>query len=80
MPSSMKSPIGIFDSGLGGISVLRAIREQMPGCLVAQLSESFSSIAFTNSPANFSSLQVIFLFFVQEFLTAKHAKNAKKNL
>jgi len=25
-----KSPIGIFDSGVGGISVLRAIREQMP--------------------------------------------------
>src|SRR5215510_9985421 len=24
------SPIGIFDSGVGGISVLRAIREQMP--------------------------------------------------
>src|SRR5512139_950697 len=30
MPSST-SPIGIFDSGVGGISVLRAIREQMPG-------------------------------------------------
>ncbi len=29
MPSSI-SPIGIFDSGVGGISVLRAIREQMP--------------------------------------------------
>src|SRR5574338_1141396 len=24
------SPIGIFDSGVGGISVLRAIREHMP--------------------------------------------------
>ncbi|MBN2117649.1 MAG: glutamate racemase [Anaerolineales bacterium] len=29
MPSPT-SPIGIFDSGVGGISVLRAIREQMP--------------------------------------------------
>jgi glutamate racemase len=29
MPSQT-SPIGIFDSGIGGISVLRAIREQMP--------------------------------------------------
>jgi glutamate racemase len=28
--SSQTSPIGIFDSGVGGISVLRAIREQMP--------------------------------------------------
>lgn len=31
MSISPDSPIGIFDSGVGGISVLRAIREQMPG-------------------------------------------------
>jgi glutamate racemase len=30
MSSNSSSPIGIFDSGVGGISVLRAIREQMP--------------------------------------------------
>ena len=30
MPVELDSPIGIFDSGVGGISVLRAIREQMP--------------------------------------------------
>jgi glutamate racemase len=30
MPLDSTSPIGIFDSGVGGISVLRAIREQMP--------------------------------------------------
>lgn len=30
MPNSSTSPIGIFDSGVGGISVLGAIREQMP--------------------------------------------------
>ena len=30
MPISSNSPIGIFDSGVGGISVLRAIRAQMP--------------------------------------------------
>jgi glutamate racemase len=30
MPLHPTSPIGIFDSGVGGISVLRAIREQMP--------------------------------------------------
>src|SRR5512147_1224605 len=30
MSSKTSSPIGIFDSGVGGISVLRAIREQMP--------------------------------------------------
>jgi len=30
MPLNPTLPIGIFDSGVGGISVLRAIREQMP--------------------------------------------------
>ena len=30
MSSNTRSPIGIFDSGIGGISVLRAVREQMP--------------------------------------------------
>jgi glutamate racemase len=30
MTSHSGSPIGIFDSGVGGVSVLRAIREQMP--------------------------------------------------
>jgi glutamate racemase len=30
MATSSNSPVGIFDSGVGGISVLRAIREQMP--------------------------------------------------
>lgn len=30
MPFDKNSPIGVFDSGVGGISVLRAIREQMP--------------------------------------------------
>jgi glutamate racemase len=30
MSNSSTSPIGVFDSGVGGISVLRAIREQMP--------------------------------------------------
>jgi glutamate racemase len=34
MSNSSNSPIGIFDSGVGGISVLRAIREQMPEELV----------------------------------------------
>jgi glutamate racemase len=30
MPISSTSPIGIFDSGVGGLSVLRAVRAQMP--------------------------------------------------
>lgn len=28
--TEQKNPIGIFDSGVGGLSVLRSIREQMP--------------------------------------------------
>lgn len=31
MPVDKHSPIGVFDSGVGGITVLRAIREQLPG-------------------------------------------------
>src|SRR6266496_5963663 len=30
MPSNQTPPIGVFDSGVGGLSVLRAIRAQMP--------------------------------------------------
>ncbi|HTO99862.1 MAG TPA: glutamate racemase [Anaerolineales bacterium] len=30
MPPDLHSPIGVFDSGVGGISVLRAIRGQLP--------------------------------------------------
>ena len=30
MSLNLTAPIGIFDSGVGGLSVLRAIREQMP--------------------------------------------------
>src|SRR6266536_2433305 len=30
MPSNQTPPIGIFDSGVGGLSVFRAIRSQMP--------------------------------------------------
>ena len=29
-PTNINNPIGVFDSGVGGLSVLRAIREQMP--------------------------------------------------
>lgn len=30
-PSSTHSPIGVFDSGVGGLSVLRALRAELPG-------------------------------------------------
>ncbi|MGD8457781.1 MAG: glutamate racemase [Anaerolineales bacterium] len=31
MPTTKSAPIAVFDSGVGGLSVLRAIREQFPG-------------------------------------------------
>jgi len=33
------SPIGIFDSGVGGLSVLRAVRQQMPGESIAYVGD-----------------------------------------
>ena len=39
MSKTADSPIGVFDSGVGGLSVLRAIREQMPQELVLYLGD-----------------------------------------
>ncbi|MEG0922722.1 MAG: glutamate racemase [Comamonas sp.] len=39
MPSPT-SPIGVFDSGIGGLSVLRALREQLPGERFVYLADS----------------------------------------
>ncbi len=35
-----KYPIGIFDSGVGGLSVLKAVREQMPGENIIYLADT----------------------------------------
>ncbi|KVM99504.1 MULTISPECIES: glutamate racemase [unclassified Burkholderia] len=38
--SPARTPIGIFDSGLGGLSVLRAVREQLPGEAIVYVADS----------------------------------------
>ncbi len=37
--ADLQSPIGVFDSGVGGLSVLRAIRQQLPGLPVVFLAD-----------------------------------------
>jgi glutamate racemase len=39
LPAHPKSPVGVFDSGVGGLSVLRAIRQQLPGEAVLYLAD-----------------------------------------
>lgn len=38
--SSVHAPVGIFDSGLGGLSVLRAVRAQLPGEALVYVADS----------------------------------------
>ncbi|CAG4900347.1 Glutamate racemase [Paraburkholderia saeva] len=38
--SSAHAPVGIFDSGLGGLSVLRAVRAQLPGESIVYVADS----------------------------------------
>ncbi len=30
MPTQLRHPIGVFDSGVGGLTVLKALRQQLP--------------------------------------------------
>jgi glutamate racemase len=39
-PSPFSSPVGVFDSGVGGLSVLRALREQLPGVPLVYVADS----------------------------------------
>lgn len=40
VPASAAAPVGIFDSGLGGLSVLRAVRAQLPGEALLYVADS----------------------------------------
>jgi glutamate racemase len=40
-PSSPRAHIGVFDSGVGGLSVLRALRQHLPGADFTYLADSF---------------------------------------
>jgi glutamate racemase len=70
MTFQSNSPIGIFDSGVGGISVLRAIREQMPEEFVSYFGDQ-GHIPYGPRPMeqirNFSEA-------ITEFLLKKNAK------
>ncbi|MEM5385452.1 glutamate racemase [Paraburkholderia phymatum] len=39
-PLDPRAPVGIFDSGLGGLSVLRAVRAQLPGEAIIYVADS----------------------------------------
>src|SRR6266545_867159 len=65
-----KSPIGIFDSGVGGISVLRAIREQLPEESVIYFGDQ-GHIPYGSRPME----QIrIFSETITKFLLAREAK------
>ncbi len=38
-PAGAPVPVGVFDSGVGGLSVLRAIRSELPGQPVLYLAD-----------------------------------------
>jgi len=44
--NSKQQPIGVFDSGVGGLSALRALREQMPVMHVPMLLVSPLHVGF----------------------------------
>lgn len=50
MPSQMQSPIGVFDSGLGGLTVARAIQDALPGEDLVYLGDTARVPYGTRSP------------------------------
>ncbi len=70
MAPGLSSPIGVFDSGVGGLSVLRAVREQMPEESVIYFGDQ-GHIPYGPRPMeqirNFSEA-------ITSFLLARHAK------
>jgi glutamate racemase len=70
MSNSPTSPIGVFDSGIGGISVLRAIRRQLPEESVIYFGDQ-RHIPYGSRPMG----QIrIFSEAITKFLLAKEAK------
>jgi len=67
---SSSSPIGVFDSGVGGLSVLRAIRQELPGEPVLYLADQ------GHVPYGSRSLEEVRAFSeeVTRFLLARRAK------
>ena len=53
MPAAAQAPVGIFDSGLGGLSVLRHIRARLPHENLVYFADSAYAprIAASSSPS-----------------------------
>lgn len=70
MPKNPEAPIGIFDSGVGGLSVLRAVREQMPAEEIIYFGDQ------AHVPYGPRPLDEVCAFSeeITRFLLAKHAK------
>ena len=69
-PTSQTQPIGIFDSGVGGLSVLRAIRRELPGEALLYLGDQ-AHVPYGSRPRD----QIrAYAFAITEFLLAQGAK------
>ena len=69
-PSTSTQPIGIFDSGVGGLSVLRAIRRELPGEALLYLGDQ-AHVPYGSRPRD----QIrAYTFAITEFLLAQGAK------
>ena len=69
-PTAAENPIGVFDSGVGGLSVLREIRRELPGENLLYVADS------GHAPYGEKSAQLIKAraIAIVEFLLSRHAK------
>ncbi|MGA9665570.1 MAG: glutamate racemase [Gallionella sp.] len=63
-------PIGVFDSGVGGLSVLREIRRELPGEDLLYVADS-AHAPYGDKPAELIEARTIA---IADFLTSRHAK------
>lgn len=66
----MEQAIGVFDSGIGGISVLQKIREQLPHETLIYVADS-GHAPYGNKPREFIEARA---FAISEFLVSQHIK------
>ena len=52
MNEQTQRPVGIFDSGVGGLTVLKAVRERLPGESLVYLGDTARLPYGTKSPAS----------------------------
>ena len=70
VPVSMAAPIGVFDSGVGGLSVLRAIRQELPDEHLVYVADS-ANAPYGNRPIDFIEARSMAML---EFLIGRGAK------